>query len=325
MSNRAVVRAEGAILDEILSATYDIWHEGLSPTAYARYYAAQKATAWGRVHLDRLALVENDAVLASLKVYRFDATLDARPVRVAGLGAVFTQPAHRRRGAARELIDRVLERAAGDGADVALLFSEIGAEYYARLGFTAIETHDVALRVTEPARRGAPMTMVRGGDDRDLADLVAMGKTRAAPYRFSLDRGRDLIQYAIVRRRLLAGLGPIGAREVRFYIAEEGASAAAYVLVRVRGAEWTLEECGDRDPTGARVGALLQVLLAREPAERRPEITAWLPPGFLPPQLTVIDRQPSKDVMMCRPLSPNGAPATALGEADVMYWKSDMF
>ncbi len=325
MSNRAVVRAEGAILDEILSATYDIWHEGLSRTAYARYYAAQKATAWGRVHLDRLALVENDAVLASLKVYRFDATLDARPVRVAGLGAVFTQPAHRRRGAARELIDRVLERAAGDGADVALLFSEIGAEYYARLGFTAIETHDVALRVTEPARRGAPMTMVRGGDDRDLDDLVAMGKTRAAPYRFSLDRGRDLIQHAIVRRRLLAGLGPIGAREVRFYIAEEGASAAAYVLVRIRGAEWTLEECGDRDPTGARVGALLQVLLAREPAERRPEITAWLPPGFLPPQLTAIDRQPSKDVMMCRPLSPNGAPATALREADVMYWKSDMF
>jgi len=325
MSNRAVVRAEGAILDEILSATYDIWHEGLSRTAYARYYAAQKATAWGRAHLDRLALVEGRDVLASLKVYRFDATLDARPVRVAGLGAVFTQPAHRRRGAARELIDRVLEQAAGDGADVALLFSEIGAEYYARLGFTAIETRDVALRVSEPARRGAPMTMVRGGDDRDLDDLVAMGKTRAAPYRFALDRGRDLIQHAIVRRRLLAGLGPIGKREVRYYIAEEGASAAAYVLVRIRGAEWTLEECGDRDPTGARAGAILQVLLARDPAERRPEIDAWLPAGFLPPQLTVADRRPSKDVMMFRALSSRGASVSTLAGDDVMYWKSDTF
>src|SRR5206468_10676186 len=37
-----------------------------------------------------------------------------------------------------------------------------------------------------------------------------------------------------------------------------------------------LEECGDRDPSGARMGAILQVLIARNPAERRPAITAWL-------------------------------------------------
>src|SRR5438874_715435 len=214
MSNRAIVRAEGTLLDQILAATYDIWHEGLSRSAYARYYAAQKATAWGATHLERLALVEADEVLASSKVYRFDATLDARPVRVVGLGAVFTQSAHRGRGAARE---------------------------------------------------------------------------------------------------------------VRFFIAEEGASAVAYVVITVRGRKWSIEECGDRDPTGARVGAILQVLLARDPAERRPDISAWLPSGFLPPQLTVVDRRPSKEVMTCRPLSAKAAAATTLEESDVLYWKSDMF
>jgi predicted N-acetyltransferase YhbS len=325
MSNRAVVPAEGAILDQILAATHEIWHEGLSRAAYARYYAAQKATAWGRAHLERLALVDGDDVLASAKVYRFAATLDARPVTVVGLGAIFTQPAHRGRGAARELVDRLLERAAAEGGDLALLFSEIGPDYYARFGFTAIATHDVRLRVSESTRHGAPMTMVRAGDDRDLDDLVAMGKTRAEPYRFRLDRSRELIQYAIVKRRLLAGLGPAGAREVRFFIAEEGASAAAYVVIAVRGGEWSIEECGDRDPTGARVGAILQVLFARDSAERRPEVTAWLPPGFLPPQLTVLDRRPSKDVMMCCSLSSNGAVAATLDEGDLLYWKSDMF
>ena len=61
-------------------------------------------------------------------------------------------------------------------------------------------------------------------------------------------------------------MGPAGDREVQFFIAEEGASAVAYVVISVRGGAWVLEECGDRDPAGARVGAILQVLMARDPS-----------------------------------------------------------
>src|SRR2546425_2621948 len=249
--------AEGPHLEAILNATYDIWHDGLSRAAYARFYQAQLATPWGRRALARLALIERGEVLASGKLYLFDATLDGRPVRVAGLGAIFTQPAHRGRGAARELVERMLEHAVSGGADLALLFSEIGADYYARLGFTAIPTHERTIIVAESDRRGAPATMVRAGDDRDLRDIVAMGAARAAGFRFHLNRDRDLVHYAIAKKRLLAGLGPPGLRAVQFFIAEEGASAAAYVVIGVKGGEWTLEECGDRDPSGARVGAIL--------------------------------------------------------------------
>src|SRR5262249_1196692 len=147
-----------------------------------------------------------------------------------------------------------------------------------RHGFTAIATHDREWRVAESERHGAPMTMVRAGEERDLADIAAMGQVRAAPYRFHLDRGRDLIHYAIAKRRLLAGLGARDGREVQFFIAEEGASAVAYVVITASGGEWTIEECGDRDPTGARLGALLQVLIARDPVEGRPVIRASLPP-----------------------------------------------
>src|SRR5712692_7838999 len=124
-----LVPAQGAILNQVLEATYDIWHEGLSRRAYARFYDAQTATPWGRAHIERQALVEGNQVLASAKLYAFDATLDGRGVRVAGLGAIFTQPAHRGRGAARELVERMLESAAAGGADLALLFSEIGPHY----------------------------------------------------------------------------------------------------------------------------------------------------------------------------------------------------
>jgi GNAT superfamily N-acetyltransferase len=322
-----LVEAEGRILDRILDDTYAIWNDGLTRPAYARFYVAQAATPWGRKHLRRFALVDGDDVVASAKVYRFEALVDTKPIEVVGLGAVFTAPAARSRGAARELIHQLLENAAADGADLALLFSEIGPEYYARLGFDAIATTDRQLRVTESTRYGAPMTMVRGGDNRDYADIVAQGRTRAEPYRFHLSRDRDLLHFAIAKKRLFAGLSAPGVRATHFLIAEEGASAAAYVVLSARGHVWTLEEMGDRDPTGARAGAILQALIARDPAEKRPAIGAWLPEKFLPPQLTVIGEKPSAEVMMIKSLGDRARSMlpSALAQSDVLYWRSDIF
>ena len=312
MHIRSIVPAEGAPLDRILYATYEIWHDGLSRESYERYWVAQRRTPWGRSHLDRVALVDGDTVLASEKRYRFDATIDGKALRVIGLGAIFTQPEHRRSGAAQHLIEEILAAAAAEGIALALLFSEIGADYYAPLGFTAIATHDVQVRVTESTRHGAPMTMVRAGEERDLADIVAMGTVRAGGYRFHLERGRDLIHYAIAKRRLLAGFGPPGMRELQFFIAEEGASAVAYVVISAHAGEWRIEECGDRDPGGARLGALLQVLIARDPAERRPAIRAALPHGFMPPQLSAIASEPSPEIMMVRALCDDASAALCM-------------
>jgi hypothetical protein len=97
------------------------------------------------------------------------------------------------------------------------------------------------------------------------------------------------------------------------------------VVISVRGGEWNIEEIGDRDPAGARAGAILQALIAREPAEGRPTIRAWLPAGFLPPQVTVIADTPSNDVMMIKALSEHGKPASPIAERDVCYWRGDRF
>jgi predicted N-acetyltransferase YhbS len=321
-----IAPAEGPILSAILDASYDIWCEGLSRVAYERYYAAQLRTAWGGAHLTRWGLVDGADVLASAKLYDFHAILDGDRIRVLGLGAVFTQPAHRRRGAARQLIERLLHRGEDDGVDLALLFSEIGPDYYARLGFARIPRTQATLEVTTSDRRGAPAIMVRSGDDRDLRDIAAINAGGAGSVRFHLDRDRDLIQYAIAKKRLVAGLSPTGTRAVQFLVAEEGASAAAYVVITVdpRGA-WMLEECGDRDPSGARVGAILQTLIARDPAEARPAIAAWLPPRFVPPQVRIVGSQPPSDVMMVRPLSARAKAALPLDGDAVLYWHSDAF
>ena len=319
-----VVPADGMILDRILELAYPTWHEGLSRQAYARFDMAQAKTAWGHEHQRRFALVNGADVLASAKQYNLAGVLDQRPVRICGVGAVFTDPLHRGCGSARVLVERLLDHAEQDGADLALLFSEMDAKWCERNGFERIATTDLELGIAQSARHGAPMTLVRGGEARDLAAIVAMGQVRAAPFRLHLDRDIDFVQYAITKMRLHAGLGSAGAHQLQFFIAEEGITAAAYVVVSVVGSKWTIEECGDRDPSGARVGAILEALIAREPVERRPSIRGWLPPGFVPPQVTIVSAKPSTEVVMVRSLG-STVLEPRLSADDVLFWHSDVF
>jgi hypothetical protein len=318
-----VVPAEGAILERVLEASHSIVSEGLSRHAYGRFDAAQMRTAWGRRHQRRVALVDGGNVLASAMQYDLAAVLDQQPVRVCGIAEIFPSPTLPTGGAARELVDRLLEQAARDGAAMALLFSDTSDELQLT-GFHVVAMTDVEIGVSEPSRRGAPMTLIRGGEERDLAAIVAMGRIRADPFRFHLDRDVDFVQYAITKKRLLTGLGTAGARQLHFFIAEEGITAAAYVVVSIVGGTWTVEECGDRDPSGARVGAILQALIAREPVERRPTIRAWLPRGFVPPQVTIVSAKFSTEVMMMRSLRMTGVHGRLSGD-DVLYWRSDIF
>ena len=320
-----LVAAEGRILEQILDSTYEIWNEGLTRARYGRFYEAQRLTSWGARHLSRWALVDGTEVLASAKEYSFRGVLDGRDIEIVGIGAVFTPPAHRGQGHARALIEALTSRAADRGADIALLFSEIGADYYARLGFTVVPTFDRTLAVAASDRHGAPAAMIRSGHDRDLDAIAAFDRVRAGLFRFHLDRDRDVLAYAITKKRLLAGLGQPGERELQFFVTEEGTAAVAYVVVSAHNGVWTLEACGDRDPSGARVGAMLQALIARQPAERPPTIRAWLPSGFAPPQIAFATSCPSSDVMMVLPLTAAAESARTLGQDDVLYWRGDLF
>jgi predicted N-acetyltransferase YhbS len=318
-----VVPAEGVILKRVLEASPAIALEGLSREAYAKFDAAQMKTAWGRHHQRRFALVDGDDVLASAMQYDLAVVFEQRPVRVFGIGAILTPPAHRAGGHAMELVERLLDEAARNGAAIALLFSDISHEHQPT-GFDVVAMTGAELSVAESSRRGAPMTLIRGGEERDLAAIVAMGQVRASSFRFHLDRDVDFVQYAITKKRLLAGLGPATTRQLHFFIAEEGITAAAYVVVSIIGRMWTLEECGDRDPSGARVGAILQALIAREPVEHRPTIRGWLPTGFVPPQVTIVSANPSTEVMMVRSLG-STVLQPRLSRDDVLYWRGDIF
>ena len=317
-----VVPAEGPLLEQILDATYSVWHEGLTRDAYSKWNLAQARTRWGAERLRRVALIDDDGrLLASAKRYLLDARLDGRDVRVLGIGAVFTPAEARGRGHATRLLELLMDEARASGAAAAMLFSEIGTAFYERLSFRAVPVDEVEIGVH--LKGGTPAMLVRAGHESDLPALAAMHEVRAAAARFHLRRDPAQIQFALARRRLLAGLGTPGARHIEFHVAEEGASAVAYVILSVDEHGWTLSEAGDNDPAGARLGAIFQVLAAREPSRPLPPIHAWWPRAFpAPPQLQLSNRRDARDVLMMRALDDVRLPQSA---DEVFYWRGDFF
>jgi predicted N-acetyltransferase YhbS len=130
-----LVPATGPYLQQILSESFSLWNDGLDRERYGQFWEAQLRTPWGSAHLDRIALIEGGVVLSSAKRYDLSARIEGRIRRVLGIGAVFTSPARRGRGAAGRLLEFMLETAEAEGYEYAMLFSEIDPAFYERLDF----------------------------------------------------------------------------------------------------------------------------------------------------------------------------------------------
>lgn len=319
-----VVPAVGEVLERVLDDTFSLWNDGLTRAHYARLWEAQLKTPWGAAHLDRVALVDGPHIVSSAKRYDLSLRLDGRIRRALGIGAVFTAPAYRGRGAARELVARMLETAVTEGQEFAMLFSEIAPAFYERLDFVPVPLAEWVIEVDQK-RGGAPAVLVRSGDAGDLPSIVEMSAIRSAGARLALDRSEDFVRFAITKKRLLSGLAPAGARTTEFLVAEEGHQAVAFLVMSEQDGRWMVEDAGDRDPAGARLGALLQVMLARHPSERLPEIRGWWPQSLVPPQLKIAATMPTQEVLMIRPLRDRTLPLPPLTAAEVVYWHGDYF
>ncbi len=317
-----VIAPTGSVLERVLDSRSRAGYDGLAPQAYRRLFTAQAKSMWGR-HCQRLsALLEGSDIVASAERYDLSGVLDGRSLRICGIRRVWASPDRIGLDDARMLVDAVFASAAEQGAEMGLLISDSEPDAIGG-GFETIRFTDLTLTVAQSSRHGAPMTSVRGGDVRDLAAIAAMGSVRAEPFRFHFDRDVDFVQYVIAAKRLLAGLVPANRRNLQFFIAEEGITAAAYVVLSVTDDVWTIEECGDRDPGGARVGALLQALIAREPSKAPATIRGRFPAGFLPPQVSVVSSAPSAQRIGLRMLKTE-SPSPALSPEDVLIWPDDL-
>ena len=128
--------------------------------------------------------------------------------------------------------------------------------------------------------------LVRAGDERDLANLARCTPRARQTRRSRFDATRSLVHYALTKKRLLAGLGPPGLRQLEFFVAEEGASAVAYVVLSRE--RQRMDARGSRRPrSGWRATRRDAAGAGRARAvSATPLIRAWWPRAFpVPPQI----------------------------------------
>ena len=174
----------------------------------------------------------------------------------------------RGRGAAKELLTRMIEIAEAEGFEFAALSSEIAPRLYEQLDFVPVPLTEC--RITSPKGGRPPAMLVRSGEDRDLpaiSEIRRRAQTRAPGRRAQRGLHHSQHRQEAAPRRARATRAARGGVPRR----QEGHQSVAYIVCVSHRGSWFVEDAGDRDPTGARLGAMLQVMLALHPGEATPK------------------------------------------------------
>ena len=112
------------------------------------------------------------------------------------------------------------------------------------------------------SRHGTALHDALRGGEAQAAAIVAMGQVRAAPFRFHLIATPTSYRSADYEETIARGPRFAGGLPSAVFHRGGRHHGCGVVVLHVVGRTWTIAECGDRDPGGARVGAILQALIA---------------------------------------------------------------
>jgi len=225
--------------------THAEWGGGLTPGQFVARERRLRAHPWAAGGMTTWLLADGDVVLASCETFLMESALDGAAGASFGIASVFVEPALRGRGRATELLGRLGERLARlEGAQSLILFSDVGARIYQRVGYGPRPAFD---RVLEPAA-GPPEAIVDAlASEERLA--AALARVRLPDDRFAIAPSAAQLDWHRERERCYAEL--LGRPRPR------GAGA--------RAGESTILWAGD-----LRKGELAVLLLdARSPADER--------------------------------------------------------
>jgi predicted N-acetyltransferase YhbS len=325
--------ADDAQIEEVLERTHALWSDGLDRSAYKAYVRSLKDTPWGRSGAYRFVVLRDPEgrVASAMKLYRFAARAGGRRITVGGVGALYTPPEQRGRGHAARLLELVHEAMAARGDAASLLYSEIGAEYYTRLGYRALDPGAAHLAVpvaAAGAEAPAPGLRRLGPGEAQQAIACRLREAEDAPAAFALEHDEAYRDYLARRMEIPSESLGESRWESRFVVDQRRGQTRGYLWSLLReptsasahdgGAAARLLDFGEESP-GSSLPALLddlhracrtrgidrvEVWQARDLARRDPRLAA---PGALSSVATL------PVVPMWRPL--DASQASVLEEA----------
>jgi len=182
--------------------THAAWPCGLGLEDHVEKEVRLRQGPWPRETLSAWSLDSADAApqrtLASCELYTLPVEVHGRRGRALAFASVFVEPALRGRGYASALLERLhMGPGAADDVAACVLFSDVGASIYERLGYTAVPAHD---RVYPPARADALPDGLRPVSEAALRALPLCPPTGP----FALTPTHDQLDWHLDRSRLRA-------------------------------------------------------------------------------------------------------------------------
>jgi len=259
-ASRATVLAmlrelRGEERDAYFRGIQPIWGGGLSEDRFQLFQRQLADAPEARERYRLLGWFVQGRMAAGMKAYDLRGACGGRPLRLLGVGAVFTPPELRRRGHAAAMLRAAMEAHAAAGATAAVLFSDIGVRYYERLGFHVLDSRECTVEAVDLPRPADGVRPALAGDEPMMTRLFAAG--RNAGRRFALDRDGWTLRFQLRRLRELARARGMG--EPEWGMVAEGHFGEGAAMVRlardsvdVLDAAWSSDEARDRILGGLR-------------------------------------------------------------------------
>lgn len=294
----------------VYAASHALWGAGLSQSAYLGMWLELAALPWARKRFRLLVWTDDGRrVLSSVKVYRPRVRIGSAWGDACGIGAVFTPVAHRGRGHARAMLERVLSEAEARGDRIALLFSDIAPPLYESLGFRALEAEEAVGSLRRSGERSGATLRLRPLRDADLAEVRAAHAAAARRRTFAIERDPDHWRFLLARsevyfRRLD---GTDTAR--RFRVAEANGSFVGYLAAVETDEVWDLREVGAAGDDPEKLAAVARAGARDARAAGMRTVRGWLPRDWrdLLPEWGLRFRPRAHAVPMIRPITADEA------------------
>jgi hypothetical protein len=266
-------------MEAVLGQTAPLWSEGLPLASYFDWVRTLQDSAWGKAGNVRFLVLSNEEsgeVVSGMKLYRLSARLERSPVSVGGIGAVFTLKQHRGHGHAGAMISAAHRIMVERGDAFSLLYSDIGATYYARLGYQEVDPRPVTLNVPETGSAPEGVTRMHRTDLDTLLRLRQMENERTP---FAILRSADYFRYLLARWSFPTSHHEPERWESRIMLSgSDGYLWALFTRTGPEPGKARLMEFAEAVP-GATLPALLDDLFAECRRRDVKQLDAWMPTG----------------------------------------------
>ena len=326
MLPRITVKNAGPGSLEFLTALWHrTWYAGMRPEAHHTYRMRVLTSPWARRCCQVLVLEENGAPRAGMIVLTLSMRLRGKKRKVAGIAAVVTDPEHRGRGLAARLVTIGHRRLADAGHQAALLFTEIGTAYYAKLGYVTWPLANRTLALPDTARTPDGLTS-RAANERDVPAMRRLLNGSQKGFTLGISRPADYVRHLLNREIWREEMSGSKWPDMQFvtarWIAERGGEPVAYArLVPRIGAdtvEIAITEAGWA-PGEERAVAALAVDYAKR--GNYDGIWATIPESLASALGLAVTKVEPLEKMMMTPLTPG----LDVSPAEHCIWPGDWF